>query len=462
MLAQSLIDDVLTAALSTGGSFAEIFVEDKFNTSIRLLGGKVEKTVCGRDFGVGIRIFDGFNAIYAYTNDHKPEALIAMALRAAQAVGKTKQDLTLSLMKESIINQHLIKKIPSTIQATDKIAVMMDAYRAAKEYSPEISQVVVGYLDEDQRVLIANSEGKLVEDRRIRSRLAIEAIASKGQELQTGYFAPGAHKGFEFFEEIDVKHYAREAARVAVTTLHGDLCPSGKFPVVIDNGFGGVIFHEACGHGLEATSVAKKASVFADRVGEQVASEVVTAIDDGTIPNGWGSANIDDEGEPTQRNVLIEKGILRGYMVDKLNGKRMGVASTGSGRRQSYKYAPTSRMTNTYIAPGNSTPEEIIASTDRGIYAKQMGGGSVNPATGDFNFSVMEAYLIKDGKIDRPLKGATLIGNGPDILSKIDMVGNNLAHGQGMCGSISGTIPANVGQPMIRVKEITVGGRREE
>lgn len=462
MLDKKLIDDMLMSALSTGGDFAEIFVEDKYNTSIKLLGGKVEKSICGRDFGVGIRIFYGLNSVYVYTNQHSRDELLAMAQRAAKAVGKQPRDMTINLMKEEIKNQHNIKKIPRNIMAADKIQVMTEAYNAAKDYSPEIAQVTVGYLDEDQKILVANSEGKLAEDRRIRTRLMIESIAANGSEMQPGYFGPGAHRGFEFYDKIDVKEYAREASRVAVTMLHGDLCPSGKFPVVIDNKFGGVIFHEACGHGLEATAVAKNNSVFANRVGEQVASELVTAIDDGTLANDWGSANIDDEGEKTQRNVLIENGILKGYLVDKLNGRRMEQPSTGSGRRESYKYAPTSRMTNTYIAAGKSAPEEIIANTPHGIYAKYMGGGSVNPSTGDFNFAVMEAYLIKNGKIDRPLKGATLIGNGPDILKKIDMVGDNLDYGQGMCGSLSGSIPTNVGQPMIRVSEITVGGRKGE
>ncbi len=243
--------------------------------------------------------------------------------------------------------------------------------------------------------------------------------------------------------------------------LGANPCPSGQMPVVIDNEFGGVIFHEACGHGLEATSVAKGTSVFAGKIGQKVASDVVTAVDDGTIENYWGSSNIDDEGTPTRKNILIENGVLKGYMIDKLNGRRMGMESTGSSRRQSYKFAPTSRMTNTYIAEGKSSLEEMIGGMERGIYAKYMGGGSVNPATGDFNFSVMEGYLVENGEVKEPVKGATLIGNGPNVLMKIEMVGNNLAHGQGMCGSISGSIPANVGQPAIKIKQMTIGGTKK-
>lgn len=267
--------------------------------------------------------------------------------------------------------------------------------------------------------------------------------------------------GFELFDTIDVEELGKEAAKTAVTMLNAKNCPSGKMPVVIDNGFGGVIFHEACGHGLEATAVARNASVFAGKLGQKIASDVVTAIDDGTIPNGWGSGNIDDEGNFCQRNVLIENGVLKSYLIDKLNGIKMGMNSTGSGRRESYRFAPTSRMTNTFIASGKSTPEEIISNTEYGLYAKQMGGGSVDPATGSFNFAVLEGYIIRNGKICEPVRGATLIGKGSEILTKIDMVGNNLSRAQGMCGSISGSIPTDVGQPMIRVSEITVGGRGE-
>ncbi|SET21100.1 TldD/PmbA family protein [Anaerobranca gottschalkii] len=462
MLDKGLIQEVLDEALKTGGDFAEIFVEDTQSTSILLLGGVVEESNSGRDYGVGIRIYYGLNSVYAYTNDSSKENLLKVAKTAAAAIKGTKGDLTINLTTSTIENNHLVKKLPNTISKKEKVDVMKRAYFVAKNYSPEITQVIVRYLDVDQKVLIANSEGLFVEDRRVRTRLPIEAIASKGTEKQSGFYGPGAHKGFEFFEDIDIDYYAKEAARIAVTMINADHCPSGKMPVIIDNEFGGVIFHEACGHGLEATSVAKKTSVFADKLGELVASEFVTAIDDGTIPNAWGSSNIDDEGMKTQKNILIENGILKGYMIDRLNSRRMGMAPTGNGRRQSYKFAPTSRMTNTYIAPGKSTPEEIISNTEYGLYARYMGGGSVNPATGEFNFAVNEGYIIKNGKIHKPVRSATLIGRGIEVLKKIDMVGNNLGLGQGMCGSVSGSIPANVGQPMIRVSEMTVGGRKGE
>ena len=459
MLDKRLIEDIIMAALSTGGDFAEVFVEDKYNSGITMIGGKVDNSISGRDFGVGIRIFKGLNSVYAYTNQHTREALIDMAIKASGAIQGAMQDIVLNFSKYDYKNINPIKYLPKEISKTKKVDVMRQAHEAAQGYSEAISQVTIRYMDEDQKILVANSQGRFAEDQRVRTRIAIQSIASKDNEMQTGSYSPGAHMGFEFYEKIDVKEYAKEASRIAMTMLDADSCPSGKFPVIIDNQFGGVIFHEACGHGLEATSVAKNNSVFANKIGEKVASSVVTAIDDGTIPNAWGSSNIDDEGEPTQKNILIENGILKGYMIDKLNARRMEMDVTGSSRRQSYKFAPTSRMTNTYIAAGKSTKEEIISNTEFGIYAKYMGGGSVNPATGDFNFAVMEGYLVKNGKKDKQLRGATLIGNGPNILNKSDMVGSNLDYGQGMCGSVSGSIPTDVGQPTIRVSEITVGGR---
>jgi TldD protein len=247
---------------------------------------------------------------------------------------------------------------------------------------------------------------------------------------------------------------------MAVTMLKADLCPAGRMPVVIENGFGGVIFHEACGHSLEATSVAKGRSVFCGKLGQAIASPVVTAVDDATITNAWGSGNIDDEGLPCRRTVLIENGVLKSYLIDRLGSRRMGLPPTGCGRRQNYRFAPTSRMSNTYIAPGSHSDRDIIASVAHGLYCKNMGGGSVNPATGEFNFAVREGYMIENGKIDRPVRGATLIGKGSEVLLRIDIVGRNLDFGTGMCGSQSGSIPADVGQPMVRVSEMVVGGRK--
>lgn len=462
MLNKQLVEDTLTAALSTGGDFAEVFVEDRTNNGIVMIGGKVESTMSGRDYGVGIRIFKGFNSVYAYTNKSDRDTLISTAKKAAAAIDGQKCDIAINLIRTDVNNIHNIKIDPNSVEKTRKVQVMRRAYETAFNYDDLITQVTVNFTDHIQNIMVANSEGLWKEDKRIRSRLAIQSIASKNGEMQSGFFGPGAMQGYEFFENLDVESYAKETSRIAMTMVNAKYSPSGRMPVIIDNGFGGVIFHEASGHGLEATSVAKGLSVYCGKIGTQVASPLVTAIDDGTIPNEWGSINIDDEGTPSKRNILIENGILKGYMIDKLNARRMKMDITGSSRRQSYRYAPTSRMTNTYIDNGKSTPEEIIANTEKGLYAKYMGGGSVNPSTGEFNFAVMEGYIVENGKIKEPVRGATLIGKGIDVLTKIDMVGNNLKFGQGMCGSLSGSIPTNVGQPMIRVSEITVGGREGE
>lgn len=461
MLSKLLIEEVLEKALCTGGDFSELFIENTIKNSISMVDGKVESSVSGRNFGIGIRIFKGFNSVYAYTNESGRESLLEMAMKAASAMLDIdkKRSIDINLTEKICSNIHPILLVPQHVEIAKKVNEMRKANAKAKAYSNEIVQVSVGYNDVDQSVTIANSEGLIASDRRIRSRIQISSIASDGVENQTGSERPGRKMGFEMFNNIDIEKFAEEASKTAVTMLHSEVCPAGKMPVVIDNGFGGVIFHEACGHSLEATSVAKGNSVFCDMIGKKIASDKVTAIDDGTMPNLWGSMNIDDEGTPAKRNVLIENGILKGYMVDKLNARRMNMDVTGSSRRESYKFAPTSRMTNTFIANGEDDNDTIIASVNDGLYAKRMGGGSVNPATGEFNFAVREGYLIKGGKIDKPVRGATLIGKGSDVLLNIDMVGNNLDHDQGMCGSASGSIPTNVGQPMIRVSEMTVGGR---
>jgi len=459
MLDKKLLNKILEEALSTGGDFAEIFIEKKNVNSLFLTEGKLERSNSGKDFGVGIRIFKETYSVYGYTNDIEEENLMNSVRKISKAIEGIKKDIVINLEKKEYENINKIEVYPEDVHKSEKVKIMKKAYEAAKNYDPIIKEVRISYLDVKQNVTIINSDGLWVDDERVRSRISIESIAEENGEMQTGRTSPGASMGFEFLRDLDIESYAKEASRIAKTMLYADYCPSGKMPVIIDHKFGGVIFHEACGHGLEATSVAKGNSIFAGKVGEQIASPLVTFVDDGTLKNEWGSLTVDDEGTKTKRNVLIEKGILKGYMIDKLNGRRMGMESTGSGRRESYKYSPTSRMTNTFILNGDSNLEEMIKNTKKGLYAKYMGGGSVNPATGDFNFAVMEGYLIEEGKITKPVRGATLIGNGGDVLKKIDMVGDNLGYGQGMCGSVSGSIPTNVGQPAIRIKEILVGGR---
>lgn len=461
MLDKALVKNVLDTALSTGGDFAEIFVEHKDTNNMTMINGNVEKVLSGINYGVGIRIFDKFNSIYAYTNDTSKQNLLNTAKQAAVALNRAKKIDVLDFEIKTINNIHTVKILPTNVDKSKKVEIMKLANDTIINYDSLITQSEISCIEDVQNVLIANSNNLWVEDKRVHSRILIQAIASNNTEKQVGHMSPGASMGFEFFDTLDIKELAKEAARSAITILKADLCPSGKMPVIIDNAFGGVIFHEACGHSLEATSVAKNTSVFSNKLGQQIASPLVTAIDDGTIKNAWGSENIDDEGTSSQKNVLIENGILKSYLVDILNGRRMGAKVTGSSRRESYKYAPTSRMTNTYIQNGNSTPDEIIANTEYGLYAKQMAGGSVYPSTGEFNFAVNEAYIVRNGKIAEPVRGATLIGKGEQVLKDIDMVGNNLALASGICGSISGGVPVNVGQPMIRVSQITVGGRKE-
>ena len=460
MLNPALVKDVLAEALTTGGDFSELFVENPRRESVTMRNGVVEDAVSGIDYGCGLRIFNGLNCVYAYTNDTSRESLLKLASEAAKAVNKAGGAKVLDFENKSVQNNHPVHIQFFDVHKKEKIDMLREAHDASKAYDNSVNQTVNTFAASSQNILIANSEGLWAEDTRVRGRAFIQAVASSETEKQTGYIGPGSLSGFEFFKNLNFKDLGGEAARIAVTMLKAELCPAGKFPVIIDNAFGGVIFHEACGHSLEATGVAKGASEFCGKLGHKIAADCVSAIDDGTIPNAWGSINIDDEGAPAQKNILIENGILKTYLIDKLNGKKMGMAPTGSGRRESYKYAPTSRMTNTYICTGNMSAKDIIANTEYGLYAAKMGGGSVQPATGEFNFAVLEGYMIRNGKIMEPVRGATLIGKGGEVLLNIDMVGDNLARAQGVCGSVSGGIPTDVGQPMIRVKELTVGGRK--
>ncbi len=460
MLSRKIVEQALAEALRTGGDFAELFFQDTRGNSLSLLDGHVENASTNRKHGAGIRIYRGLNSVYVHTNDTSLSGLIAAARKAADAVGSGNECVDVHLTGSLGRNIHPIAELPMDVPGSRRAAILKAAHAAATGYSAEIAQVRAALVDTDTDVLIANSEGMFVTDRRVYTRMSLSAVAAGNGENQTGFKGPGALMGYELFRtQVDPEAVGREAAEAAVTMLHADACPAGVMPVVIGGGFGGVIFHEACGHSLEATGVAFGNSEFCGKLGQQIASPIVTAIDDGTMVNEWGSTNIDDEGNPTTRLVLIENGILKNYMIDRLNGRRMNMPVTGSGRRQDYTFAPTSRMRNTYIAPGNDKEEEIISSTASGLYAKSMGGGSVNPVTGEFNFAVNEGYLIKNGKIDKPVRGATLIGKGADVLMNIDRVGPRMWMAQGVCGSQSGSVPTNVGQPMIRVKSITVGGR---
>ena len=459
MITKAILGEVLAKAMSTGADFAEVFAENTRSNSIYMIGGKVESISDNTIAGVGIRAFLGLRCVSASTVDLSREGLLRCAEQVADVIGESSVQADINLTERLFGDIHPIKIVPDTVKKAAKIDILKAGYNAAKNYHSDISQVTATLLDFDHNILIANSDGLFTEDRQIRTRMAVSAIASRDGENQSGSASPGRRMGLELFDLFSPESIGEEAARHAMVNLSAGYCPAGKMTVAIENGFGGVIFHEACGHSLEATSVAKNTSQMAGKLGQVVANEKVTAIDDGTIPNAWGSINIDDEGTPSQRKVLIENGVLKSYMIDKLNGRRMGMQENGSSRRESFHHSPTSRMTNTFIAAGNDKNEDIISSIEYGLYAAKMGGGSVNPISGAFNFAVSEAYIIRNGKICEPVRGASLIGTGSDILKNIDMVGTDMLTGQGMCGSSSGSIPTDVGQPLIRVSEITVGGR---
>lgn len=459
MLEKEICFKVLNEMLKTGGDFAEIYEQKKDVCSYQIINGVVEEANSGTQYGIGLRIYNGYSSVYAYTNLNSEEELLKTAANLAQSVNNDAKITCKELQEIVFEDKHTVQKRPQDYDANYKLDYLQKVNKASLDYDPIIKKSITSYAEQEEDVLIANSDGKYIHDNRIRVRVFASAVASDGTRMQDGYLGPGGHVGLEFFDAYDAEELGREAARIAKDMFYAEECPSGTMDVIIDNGFGGVIFHEACGHALEATSVAKNQSVFANKLGEKIAADCVSAVDDATIPNGWGSNNIDDEGNFTKRNVLIENGILKGYLIDQLNARRMKMESSGSSRRQGYKYEPTSRMSNTFILNGKDKLEDMISSTKFGLYAKSMGGGSVDPSTGDFNFSVMEGYLIEDGKVTKPVRGATLVGNGAKVLHQIDMVGDNLARAQGMCGSISGSVPTDVGQPAIRVKNMTVGGR---
>ena len=459
MLNDKLLKQVLTESLSTGADFAEIFLEDKVKNALQSEGGIVSSYSNSHIKGAGIRIILKNEIVYGYTNNLSESSLLELARSLASSFNAEPLKFNLEFKKEKG-TKNKTKLHPKDVSMEQKASYITEAHNYAINYDDCITQTRITLMDEAQDVLIVNSKGKYVEDTRVRTRIYVISIAEKDGQMQTGSEGPGGQVGYELFEQINLKEVAELTAQIAKTMVEAEECPSKEMPVILDNGFGGVIFHEACGHPLEATLVAKGLSVFCGKMDTKIASTLVTAIDDGTIDNAWGSGNFDDEGNVTKRNVLIKDGILKSYLVDDFNARRMDSDSNGASRRESYKYMPTSRMSNTFIDNGESTVDEIIKNTEYGLYAKKLGGGSVNPTTGDFNFSVMEGYIVENGKITKPVRGATLVGNGAEVLHKIDYVANNLLRSRGMCGSVSGSIAADVGQPTLRVSKMTVGGRK--
>jgi TldD protein len=465
VLDPSVLQRALGAALRTGGDFAEVFVEDKRTSSARLDDRKVEELTSGRDRGAGIRVVVGDTTGFAHTSDLSEEGLSRAADAAAAAArsgGGGTRSVALSA-GPGAPTPYQAQVRPEDVAKARKVELLLKADDSARSGSGAgpIKQVSAGYADSSRRIQVANSDGLLAEDEVVRTRFGVTAVAVGDTGMQTGYETVARTMGFEIFDELDVAEVAAKARERALAKLAARPAPSGLLPVVIAAGRGAVLFHEACGHGLEADHIEKKSSVYHGRVGEAVASPHVTLVDDGTMGREWGAFAIDDEGRPSQRNVLIDDGVLTEYMWDFLRSRKAGrPASSGNGRRQSYQVLPMVRMTNTYLLPGEEDPDELVRQTPHGVYVAQMGGGQVNTATGDFVFGMTEAYLIEDGRITHPLRDANLIGNGPDVLRNIDAVANDFAMsaGGGMCGKNGQSVPVGMGQPTLRVSGVTVGG----
>jgi len=459
IIPEEILLKTLNRALSKGGDYADIYVAHERPLSIQLEDDKIEKLSSGVDAGVGVRVLFDYKSAYAFSNDFSESSLLAVADAVSRAAGDARQpDMTmdLTLLRPTVDFQ--IKKNPRDVKMKDKIALMENANRVAKAVSSRIRQVSIIYRDSIKNVSIASSDGTIAEDERIHTLALIQVIASEGDVLQTGYEPVGGLSGFELFDDNLFEDIAVRAARKAVAMLSARKAPGGRMPVVISSDAGGTMIHEAIGHGLEADLVNQGLSVYTNKTGQQIASPLVTIVDDATLPNKRGSFRFDDEGVPSQRNVLVDKGILKGYMYDRLNAMKSGCRSTGNGRRQSYKYRPIPRMTNTLIEPGEGDPDEIIRSVEKGFFVKKMGGGQVNTVTGEFVFDVSEGYLLERGKVAEPVRGATLIGNGPEILQSIDMVGNDLGFAIGTCGKDAQGAPVSDAMPTVRIPEMVVGG----
>lgn len=457
MLPRTTVQKILDLGLSRGADFAEVFAEESESASVELLNRKIDRIHSGNSFGVGVRLLVGDDSFYGYSSDESEAALLQLTENLARA--SREGGAVAPLEPAPIEDRHPVLVDPATVPKRERLELLRQLDGLVRDTSEAILQVGASVSEKKRSVLIANSEGLWAEDSRQYSRMRLSAIAEKEDGPQTAAESPGVLGGYEFFRGLDLAELAQDTGRRAVVMAGAGYIDGGTMPVVLGNGFGGVIFHEACGHPLETEAVRKDASPFAGKIGEAVAQPILTAIDDGTLASHWGSYNVDDEGLPPQRTVLIQDGILQTYMSDRIGARQVGIARTGSARRESYKFAPVSRMRNTYIDRGSNTFDEMIGSVDFGLYAKKLGGGSVDPATGEFNFAVQEGYVIRKGKLAEPVRGATLIGKGQEVLPLISMIGDDLELAAGMCGASSGWVPTTVGQPTLKIDRILVGGR---
>ncbi len=459
MLTENTVAKIFESGLQQGADFTEVFVEDSVSSSINLLDQKIDEINSSNSFGIGIRLLYGNEAYYGYSSDPDEASLLKLTKNLGQSRNVGESAGVQPFEHQAVQDIHHVAVNPQTVSKTERVDLLRKLDELTRCHGTEVSQVNANMVEKKRSVLIANSEGLWTEDARSYSRMRLSAVAEKSDGPQTASESPGVLGGYEFFQQLNLDELAENAAQSALRMAGAGYIDGGTMPVILGNGFGGVIFHEACGHPLETEAIRKNASPFCDKIGERVGRSILNAIDDGTIVNKWGSCNVDDEGTPTQKTVLIENGILKNYLSDRIGAGQVGIPRSGSARRESYKFAPVSRMRNTFIAPGNDNFEEMLRTIKFGLYAKKMGGGSVNPGTGEFNFAVQEGYAVRNGKIAEPVRGATLIGKGFDVLSQISMISDDLELAAGMCGAASGWVPTTVGQPTLKIDSILVGGR---
>lgn len=449
--------------MARGADFAEVYVERSETTAVVLEEERVKNAQSGLSQGVGIRVISGAKVGYAYSDDLDDEALVRAAQTAAFIAAGGGAEKAFKVSRTALPSYYRVKTPLSDVDLASKRALVVRANKAARTFDKRIQQVTATYADTTKRILVANTEGRLAEDTQDLCRISTGVVAAdaKGQR-RTGSFGGGGRVPFSHFDTFTPEHVGAEAARQACATFGAVDAEAGQQTVVLAPGWSGILLHEAVGHGLEADFIRKGTSLFAGQLGQKVASELVTVIDDGTMANARGSLNVDDEGHMPEFKVLIERGVLKGYMYDAHNAKLMGQRTTGSGRRESFKHLPLPRMTNTYLAPGDQTNEEIVSNVDKGVYCANFGGGQVDITNGNFVFEVTEAYQIQKGKLGKPLKGVTLIGIGPEALKNVSAVGNDPMPdpGMGTCGKDGQSVPVGVGLPTVRIDNMTVGGTK--
>ncbi len=458
MLDKKELARVLERALCRGGDFAEVYVEEKQISNVLCEDNRIERINSGREKGAGIRVLKDGRTAYVYTNELSLSGLERAAEVAARSFSAGQSGQAINLTPRQAQTSLTYLRMPNEVAFDEKISQVLAANQAAREVDAEIRQVTVALADVQRKLQIANSEGELTEEEQVRVRMMVNAIASRDGMIQTGYESAGGAVGWELMQQVAIEDLARDAAGRAVAMLSAVPAPLGRMPVVMHAEAGGTMVHEACGHGLEADLVQKGLSIYQGKLGKKVANEHLSVIDDATLQGKYGSFGFDDEGTPGQRTIMIEQGILKQFINDRLTASADGSPLTGNGRRESYQHKPIPRMTNTFIAPGEDDPDKIIAQTEKGLLVKKMGGGQVNTINGDFVFEVQEGYIIERGEIKHPVRGATLTGNGPQVLLDIDRIGRDLGYSLGVCGKDGQGVPVADAQPTIRIKSLTVGG----